>query len=96
MRNLKENEYSFIYGGGQDRGNSGVSKETIGGAIGGAIGGTYGGIPGAAIGTIMGASIANGSRGTGSVGPSGIPWGGSNGGGVMWGSSSSSSANGGS
>ncbi|SUI38660.1 Uncharacterised protein [Salmonella enterica subsp. enterica serovar Braenderup] len=35
MRNLKENEYSFIYGGGQDGGNSGVSKETIGGAIGG-------------------------------------------------------------
>lgn len=44
----------------------------------------------------MVASIANGSRGTGSVGPSGIPWGGSNGGRVMWGNSSSSSANGGS
>ncbi|KAF1369427.1 hypothetical protein [Yokenella regensburgei] len=96
MRNLKENEYSFISGGGSDKGSFGVSKETFGGAIGGAIGGAVGGIPGAAIGTIAGAAIANGSRGTGSVGPSGIPWGGSNGGGVMWGGSSSSSAGSGS
>ncbi|EAM8425540.1 hypothetical protein RF20_26495 [Salmonella enterica] len=51
---------------------------------------------GVPFGVKMGASIANGSRGTGSVGPSGIPWGGSNGGGVMWGSSSSSPANDGS
>ncbi|ECG8514516.1 hypothetical protein DLR11_02055 [Salmonella enterica subsp. salamae] len=72
MRSLTEKEYSFINGGGQDGESFGVSREIFGGAIGGAIGGAVGGIPGAAVGTIVGASIANGTRGTGSVGPSGI------------------------
>ncbi len=96
MRNLTKKEFFFISGGGQTQGSSGVSKETLGGTIGGAIGGVFGGIPGAAIGSLAGASIANGNRGDGSTGPSGIPWSASNGGGVLWGGSNSSSSSAGS
>ncbi|ETX36588.1 hypothetical protein P805_04932, partial [Serratia marcescens BIDMC 44] len=72
-----------------------VSAETVGAAIGGGIG-SIGGVAGGVVGTIVGGAVGNyvtGDRAPGSVGPSGIPWGGSNGGGTMWGNNNNTDSN---
>ncbi|PWE42097.1 hypothetical protein C9I50_11325 [Pseudomonas prosekii] len=81
MRDLTNAEVLAVYGA---QGGLTVSAETVGGAVGGTIGGLVGGPIGGGVGAVVGAavanSLANGTRTTGSVGSSGIPWGASMGG----------------
>ncbi|ANM79212.1 MULTISPECIES: hypothetical protein [Serratia] len=95
MRNLTSEECSIISGAGDRSGTLTVSAETVGAAIGGGIG-SIGGVAGGVVGTIVGGAVGNyvtGDRAPGSIGPSGIPWGGSNGGGTMWGNNNNTDSN---
>lgn len=95
MRNLTSEECSIISGAGDRsgtltvfRGNCRRSDRRCIGSIGGVAGGVVGTIVGGAVGNYV-----TGDRAPGSVGPSGIPWGGSNGGGTMWGNNNNTDSN---